>query len=201
MIKVENQNYLEQLIKNFSQLPSIGPRSARRLVLNLINNKEDLMHKLINSLQLVKDNIKNCQKCANLTVNEICEICVNPKRDHNVICIVENVADLWALEKSQVFTGIYHILGGTLSAMSGVGPDDLNIDKLLKRIDCEQISEVIIATNATMEGQTTAHYLAQILKNYEIKISKLANGIPIGSEIDYLDQGTIGIAFNLRTKF
>ena len=198
---MENQNYLEQLIKNFSQLPSIGPRSAKRLVLNLINNKEDLMHKLINNLQAVKDHVKKCQKCGNLTVNDLCEICVNPKRDANVICIIENVADLWALEKSQVFNGTYHILGGALSAISGVGPEDLNINKLLQRIDDEKITEIIIATNATLEGQTTAHYLAQILKNYDVKTSKLANGIPIGSEIDYLDQGTIGIAFNLRTKF
>lgn len=161
---------------------------------------------LTESLKSVKENVKNCQTCGNLDVNDICEICQNPKRDDSLICIVEEVSDLWAVEKAQIFNGKYHILGGTLSAMAGVGPEDLNLSSLTNRLKYDiaqdkKIKEIIIATNPTIDGQTTAYYLLELLKEFDIKLSKLAHGIPIGGELDYLDEGTLDIALKTRSDF
>lgn len=196
------ENDLSNLIKILSKLPSLGPRSARRMALHLINNKENIMLPLIKSLGLVVENIKNCEICGNLDVTPICEICSDSKRDGSVICVVEEVSDLWAIEKAKIFPGKFHVLGGVLSALSGKGPDDLNIDALLSRLENNsQIKEIIIATNPTIDGQTTTYYLLEILKDFDLKLSKLAHGIPIGGELDYLDEGTIDIALKFRSEF
>ncbi len=196
------ENDLNNLIKILSKLPSLGPRSARRMALYLINNKENVMIPLMESINLVIQNIKNCQSCGNLDVTQICAICSDSKRDNSIICLVEEVSDLWAIEKAQIFNGKYHVLGGTLSAMSGIGPDDLNINSLLLNIkNNDKIKEIIIATNPTIDGQTTTYYLLEILKDFNLKISKLAHGIPIGGELDYLDEGTLDIALKSRSNF
>ncbi len=196
---------LQNLIKLFAKLPSLGQRSARRIVLHLLNNKDNAMLPLINSLQETLKTTKHCQICGNLDSFEICTICKNQSRDNNLICVVEEVSDLWAIEKSGIFNGKYHILGGVLSAINGKGPADLNIEQLINRIKNAQPDgkpkEIILATNSTMEGQTTAYYLVELLKEFNIKISKLTAGIPIGSELDYLDEGTLGIAFKTRGLF
>lgn len=196
----ENSN-LETLIKLFSKLPSLGPRSARRIVLHLLNNKDNAMLPLINSLKATLETIKHCQICGNLDSAEICNVCTNKNRDDNLICVVEEVSDVWAIEKGGIFNGKYHVLGGVLSAINGKGPADLNIEKLISRIKQNQPKEIILATNSTIEGQTTAYYLLEILKEFDLKISKLASGIPIGSELDYLDEGTLSIAFKTRGNF
>ena len=198
---MNNQNHLEYLIKLFSRLPSLGPRSARRIVLHLVNNQNNLMNPLIEAMDLVIKNIKHCKSCGNLDSNDICSICTDSKRDDSLICVVEEIADLWAIEKSAVFRGKYHVLGGVLSAINGKGPEDLNLNNLLNKVQNQQVNEIILATNPTIDGQTTAYYLAELLKEYNIKISKLANGIPIGSELDYLDEGTLNIAFKSRNDF
>jgi recombination protein RecR len=198
---MHKENDLDSLIKLFSKLPSLGPRSARRIVLHLINNRQNIMFPLMESMKMAKENIKNCEVCGNLDSKNICGICANPNRSNGLLCVVEEVSDLWAMEKGGIFSGKYHILGGVLSAINGKGPEDLNIDKLISRIKDENIEEVILATNSTIEGQTTAYYLSETLKEFGIKISKLAHGIPIGSELDYLDEGTLSIAFKLRSNF
>lgn len=194
-------NDLQNLIKLISKLPSLGQRSARKIALDLLENKDSKMLPLIESLKLTLQNTKHCQICGNLDSSEICGICSNASRDDNVICIIPDVADLWTIEKSAVFNGKYHILGGILSAINGVGPADLNIEKLIQRIKKNPPKEVILAINSTMDGQTTSYYLQDLLKEFEIKISKLTSGIPIGSELDYLDEGTLGIAFKTRGEF
>ncbi|MCE3255623.1 MAG: recR [Rickettsiaceae bacterium] len=196
----ENSN-LETLIKLFSKLPSLGPRSARRIVLHLLDNQDKVMAPLIFCLKDTKETIKHCQICGNLDSFEICSICSNKSRDESLICVVEEVSDLWAIEKSGVFKGKYHILGGVLSAINGKGPGDLNIATLVDRIKKTAPKEIILATNSTMEGQTTAFYLLELLKEFDVKISKLTSGIPIGSELDYLDEGTLGVAFKTRGGF
>ena len=196
------ENHLTNLIKILSKLPSLGPRSSRRMALHLINNKENIMIPLMKSMNLVVENIKNCQICGNLDVTQICEICDNPKRDEDLICVVEEVSDLWAIEKAKIFNGKYHVLGGVLSALTGKGPDDLNINSLVSRLKSNSsVKEVIIATNPTMDGQTTTYYLLEILKDFDLKLSKLAHGIPIGAELDYLDEGTLDIAIKFRSEF
>lgn len=197
----KENNDLENLIKLFSKLPTLGPRSARRIVLQLLTNKDQIMVPLISSLQLVLKNIQHCQICGNLDSAEICKICADPKRDNNVICVVEDVSDLWAIERGGHFNGKYHILGGVLSAINGKGPEDLNIESLVSRIKNIVPQEIILATNSTLDGQTTAYYLVEILKEFNLKISKLTSGIPVGSELDYLDEGTLGIAFKTRGSF
>jgi len=197
----QENNHLENLIKLFSKLPSLGPRSARRIVLHLLNNKDSAMYPLIDSLKSTAQNIRQCEICGNLDSSQICKICSNKNRDDNLICVVEEVSDLWAIEKSGVFAGKYHILGGVLSAINGKGPNDLNIENLLARVKENKPREIILATNSTMEGQTTAYYIVELLKEFEVKISKLTAGIPIGSELDYLDEGTLGVAFKTRGSF
>lgn len=195
------KSLIENLSKIISKLPGLGPRVAKRIILNLANNKEKSLLPLIENLQNLFDKIHNCEICGNLDEGRICKICSNPNRDEKIICIVEEVADLWAIERAENYKGLYHILGGNLSAISGKTVEDLNLDKLYARVKNESVKEVIIATSATLDGQTTAHFIAENLKDYNIMISRLAYGIPVGSELDYLDEGTISIAFKTRSEF
>lgn len=196
-----NNNELDHLINILGKIPGLGPRSARRAALELIKKKDALMRPLASALSTVAENVHPCSNCGNLDIEDPCHICEGSKRDHSIICVIEDVADLWALERSGSFRGLYHVIGGTLSALDGVGPDDLNIRTLLQRAENPQLKEIIIATNATVDGQTTAHYLAEQLKNFNIIISRLAHGVPIGGELDYLDDGTLITALNSRRPF
>jgi recombination protein RecR len=195
------QNLIETISRSLSKLPGMGPRIAKRIVLHLAANKEKNLLPLIENLKQLNEKIHSCKTCGNLDEGEVCGICLNQNRDKSVLCIVEEVADLWAIERAKNYRGTYHVLGGNLSAISGKTVEDLNIDALQKRLKSGGISEVIIATSATIDGQTTAHFLAEILKDYEVKITRLAHGIPVGSELDYLDEGTISIAFKSRAEF
>lgn len=193
------ENDLEKLIKQFSRLPGLGPRSARRLVLHLVKNKNKTMLPLINSLNDVHNNISHCNICNNLDINNPCEICSDESRDKSQICVVEEIGDLWSIEKGEIYHGTYHVLGGTLSAIDGIGPDQLAINSLIKRITDSEILEIILANNSTVAGKTTAYYIIERLKEFNnIKISRLAYGIPIGSEIDYLDEYTLSAALEAR---
>src|SRR5690349_7179769 len=187
---------LDALIRLLAKLPGLGPRSARRAALQLIKRRESLLEPLAAALAKAAETIRTCSVCGNLDTTEPCAVCRDPERDAAAICVVEDVADLWALERTSAFRGRYHVLGGTLSALDGVGPEDLNIDRLLARLRPGQ--ELILALNATVEGQTTAHYLADRLSGREIKISRLAQGVPIGGELDYLDDGTLTAALRAR---
>ena len=195
-----SEQYLEKLIKKISKLPGLGPRSSRRVVLHLLKDKEKLLLPLIEDLSTVANNIKTCIECSNLDENEICQICKDSSRNQNLLCVVETVADLWALERSNVYDGKYHILGGVLSAIDGVNPEQLNIASLEKRLENKSITEIIIAISATLDGQTTAHYLAEILSKFNINITRLAHGLPVGGELDFLDDGTIAQALKARNK-
>ena len=197
-----NNKIITDLIKIFSKLPSLGPRSAKRIVLHLLNNKENIMQPLISAMQDGYDKIKKCPICGNLTTENICEICSDTTRNNEILCIVENVADLWAIESTMIYKGQYHILGGNLSASEGRGPEDLNMESLIEKLkNNKNIKEVIIATNPTIEGQTTAFYIADLLKDFNIKITKPAYGIPLGSEFNYLDESTLDIAFKDKKEF
>ena len=189
---------IKNLIKLMSKIPGLGPRSARRSVLNLIKNPEKLMLPLANSLIQVSESIRLCSICGNIDDDIICGICKDEKRDKNIICVVEDIADLWALERSSNYKGRYHILGGVLSAIDGIKPEDLRIKDLLENIKINNIKEVILATSATLAGQTTSFYIADLLEGKGIIISRLAQGIPMGGELDYLDDGTIGAALDSR---
>lgn len=199
-----SENSIDSLSKIISKLPGMGPRIAKRIVLNLVNNKEKTLLPLIHNLQNIHDKVKNCAVCNNIDEGEICNICKNETRNKSIICVVENVADLWAIERSENYNGIYHVLNGNLSAMSGKSIEDIDIAGLLKRVRENPkniIKEVIIATSATIDGQTTAHFLVETLKEFNLKVTRLAYGIPVGSELDYLDDGTISIAFKTRSEF
>jgi recombination protein RecR len=189
---------IKNLIKLMSKIPGLGPRSARRSVLNLIKNPEKLMLPLANSLIQVSESIRLCSICGNIDDDIICGICKDEKRDKNIICVVEDIADLWALERSSNYKGRYHVLGGVLSAIDGIKPEDLRIKDLLENIKINNIKEVILATSATLAGQTTSFYITDLLEGKDIIISRLAQGIPIGGELDYLDDGTIGAALDSR---
>lgn len=199
------KNLIENLSKIISKLPGLGPRIAKRIVLNLANNKEKTLLPLIENLQALNDKIHNCEICGNLDEGAICKICSNINRDENLICIVEEVADLWAIERAENYRGRYHILGGNLSAISGKTIEDLNLNRLFSRLEKKQdqatTKEIIIATSATIDGQTTAHFLAESLKDFNVRVTRLTHGIPVGSELDYLDEGTIAIAFKTRSEF
>ena len=195
-----SEQYLEKLIKKVSKLPGLGPRSSRRVVLHLLKDKEKLLLPLIEDLTTVANNIRSGMECGNLDENEICQICKDTSRNQNLLCVVETVADLWALERSNVYNGKYHILGGVLSAIDGVNPEQLNIASLEKRLENKSITEIIIAISATLDGQTTAHYLAEILNKFNISITRLAHGLPVGGELDFLDDGTIAQALKARNK-
>ena len=190
--------YIANLIKLMAKIPGLGPRSARRSVLNLIKNPEKLMLPLAKSLIEVSENIQLCTICGNIDSDSICGICKDDERDKNTICVVEDISDLWALERSNNYKGCYHILGGVLSAIDGINPEDLRIQELLDNIKINNIKEVILATSATLAGQTTCFYITDLLEDKDITISKLAQGIPMGGELDYLDDGTIGAALDSR---
>ena len=189
---------IEKLIKLVSKLPALGTRSARRIVLQLIKKKESLFLPLIDAMQNVADNIKVCDICGNFDTSSPCSICKSETRDSTTICVVQDVADLWAMERVSFFKGKYHVLGGVLSALDGVVPEDLNIDSLIRRISSEGVKEVILALPATVDGQITSHYLVSRLKEYNLKVTTLAQGIPMGAELDYMDEGTIQLALNSR---
>ena len=189
---------IEQLISLLAKLPGLGPRSARRAALNLIKRKETLMQPLAKAMAATAEQIKTCSVCGNLDTRDPCKLCNDPRRDPSIICVVEDVADLWALERTVAFRGHYHVLGGTLSALDGVSPDDLRIPQLVERANVGGIKEVILATNVTVDGQTTAHYIADRLEEKGIAVSGLAHGVPVGGELDYLDDGTISAALKAR---
>lgn len=180
-----------------AKLPGLGPRSARRAVLHLIRKRALLLTPLADSLQTVAATARECLNCGNVGTSDICDICDSEKRANGILCVVEDVSDLWAMERSGVFKGRYHVLGGTLSALDAIGPDELRIPRLVDRVTSEHISEVILALNATIDGQTTAHYIADLLEN-RVTLTSLAQGVPIGGELDYLDDGTITAAMNAR---
>lgn len=192
---------IEELIRLFSKLPGLGPRSARRLVLQLMRNKEAAMQPLANALTRAMENVRACTACGNLDSNDPCHICADTRRDVTQICVVEDVADLWAIERCHLYKGQYHVLGGTLSAIDDRGPAQLNIEPLIVRAAKEEVTEIILATNATLEGQTTAHYLTSRLEGCNVQLSRLAQGIPLGGELDYLDDGTLGAALKARLPF
>ncbi|MGC0223322.1 recombination mediator RecR [Pseudooceanicola nitratireducens] len=188
---------IEALIEMMARLPGLGPRSARRAVLQMIRKKELMLIPLADLMHHVGASVRDCVECGNIGSSAICDICANEKRATGEICVVEDVADLWALERSGVFRGRYHVLGGTLSALDAVGPDELRIPKLIQRVQDEAVSEVILALNATVDGQTTAHYIADQLEG-RVRLTSLAQGVPIGGELDYLDDGTITAALRAR---
>ena len=189
---------IERLIQLLARLPGLGPRSARRAALQLIKRKETLMLPLADALTVAAESVLTCSVCGNLDTQDPCAVCADARRDEQLICVVEEVADLWALERAGVFRGRYHVLGGTLSALDGVGPGDLNIDGLVRRVTGSKVTEVIVATNATVEGQTTAHYLTDRLAESGVLVSRLAHGVPVGGELDYLDDGTLNAALKAR---
>jgi len=189
---------LDQLMKHLAKLPGLGPRSARRMVLHLLKRRDSAMLPLIEAMTRAAQDVKGCSTCGNLGGCDPCEICRDVGRDRRVICVVEDVADLWALERSHAFRGQYHVLGGTLSALEGVRPADLRIDKLLERIEINETREIILALNATVEGQATAHYVAERLLSTGVAVSRLAHGLPVGGELDYLDDGTLAAAMQAR---
>lgn len=192
---------IEALIDLMARLPGLGPRSARRAVLVLLKKRGQLMAPLAQSMAEVALQAKDCQICGNIGTSDICAICADPRRATGELCVVEDVADLWAMERGQAFRGRYHVLGGTLSALDAVGPEELRIPRLVARVDEESVREVILALNATVDGQTTAHYIADTLATSGAQVTSLAQGVPIGGELDYLDDGTIGAALKARRRF
>lgn len=192
---------IEALIQLLARLPGLGPRSARRAALHLIKKREGLMVPLAGALERVADAIKICSNCGNFDSSDPCSICTDSRRDAGLIIVVEDVADLWALERAGALMGHYHILGGTLSPLDGIGPEDLEIARLVERAHARHVREVILAVNATVEGQTTAHYITDQLVDCGVKITRLAHGVPVGGELDYLDEGTLAQALTARTDF
>jgi len=191
---------IEALIATMARLPGLGPRSARRIVLHLIRRRTGQMAQLASLMTEVSETARECTICGNITQAEICQICADPARATGEICVVTEVADLWAMERGRAFRGRYHVLGGNLSALDEIGPDDLRIPQLIARIGAENVSEVILALSATVEGQTTAHYIAEALEGSNVTVTGLAQGVPIGGELDYLDDGTITAALRARRR-
>jgi recombination protein RecR len=189
---------IDILILLLAKLPGLGPRSARRAALYLVKRRESLMQPLVKALADTAENVGACSDCGNLDVHDPCAICFDARRVRSVICVVEDVADLWALERTAAFKGRYHVLGGTLSALDGVGPDDLSIPRLVARAEASEIEEIILAVSATVDGQTTAHYIADALSGCGVTISGLAHGVPVGGELDHLDEGTLSAALKAR---
>jgi len=189
---------IERLVQLLSRLPGLGPRSARRAALALIKKKESLLQPLAAALEEAGRTIKSCSTCGNLDTADPCAVCADPRRDGSVICVVEDVADLWALERAAVFRGRYHVLGGTLSALDGRGPDQINLGSLVERVKAGGVNEVVLGLNATVEGQTTAHYVTDLIAPLGVSVTRLAHGVPVGGELDYLDEGTLAAAFAAR---
>ena len=191
---------ITELIKLISKLPGLGPRSARRAALHLIKKKDQLMAPLAEALTEAVEKIVECSTCGNVDTSNPCALCTDERREQNLICVVENVGDLWALERAEVIKGQYHVLGGTLSPLDGIGPEDLSIGKLIERASDEKVTEVLLALNATVEGQSTAHYITEQLEPCKVKTSRLAHGVPVGGELDYLDEGTLAAAIKARKE-
>jgi recombination protein RecR len=192
---------IERLIQVLAKLPGLGPRSARRAALHLIKNRDKLLVPLTSALEEVLDKVTVCSECGNVDTSDPCTLCRDPRRDRSQICVVEEVGDLWALERAGAWSGLYHVLGGTLSAVEGVRPEDLSIARLVERAGHDGVKEVVLAVNATVEGQTTAHYIIDRLKDLNIATSRLAHGVPVGGELDYLDEGTLTQAMRARRPF
>ena len=192
---------IERLIQLLAKLPGLGPRSARRAALHLIRKREELLGPLANAMQVAKERILTCTACGNVDTSDPCTVCADPRRDPGMLVVVETVADLWALERAAALRARYHVLGGTLSPLDGVGPKDINLDSLVSRVAEGGVTEIILAVNATVDGQTTAHYITDILSHLNVKITRLAHGVPVGGELDYLDEGTLSAAIRQRTDF
>ncbi len=191
---------IERLIQYLAKLPGLGPRSARRAALHLIKRREALLEPLTTAMRAAGDAIRVCSRCGTIDTADPCAICTDPRRDASIICVVEDVADLWALDRTGSFKGRYHVLGGTLSALDGRGPEDLNVQALVARAAAPEVVEVILATSATVEGQTTAHYVTDRLAECGVTVSRLAHGVPVGGELDYLDDGTLSTALMARRR-
>ena len=189
---------IETLSSALARLPGLGPRSARRAVLWLIKRRETALVQLLDALAAVRAGLVECSNCGNVDTTNPCAICADPRRDARSLCVVEDVADLWALDRARLFLGKYHVLGGRLSALEGVRPEDLTIARLLERVEAGGIDEVVLAMNATLEGQTTAHYIAERLEAMPVRVTQLAHGLPVGGELDYLDEGTLAQALRAR---
>lgn len=189
---------IEALSAALARLPGLGPRSARRAVLWLVKHRESALPALLEALAGVAETLVECRTCGNVDTRDPCGICADPRRDARSLCVVEEVSDVWALDRARLFPGRYHVLGGRLSALDGIGPEDLNIASLLARVEAGGIDEVVLAMNATLEGQTTAHYLAERLEASAVRVTQLAHGLPVGGELDYLDEGTLAQALRAR---
>ena len=192
---------IERLIQLLARLPGLGPRSARRAALFLIKKREQIMAPLASALQTALEKIQICSVCGNIDTRSPCTICIDPRREPSIMVVVADVADLWALERAHAVNARYHVLGGTLSPLDGIGPQDLTIDALIKRAHDPAVTEIILALNATVDGQTTAHYITDLLHDANVKVTRLAHGVPVGGELDYLDEGTLAAAIRQRTAF
>ena len=192
---------IERLIQLLARLPGLGPRSARRAALHLIRKREHLLGPLAEAMQSAHERVLTCQACGNVDTRSPCSLCADERRDASLLVVVESVGDLWALERAGATRGRYHVLGGSLSPLDGVGPDDLNLASLVARVGAGGVAEVILAVNATVDGQTTAHYIIDLLAPFAVKVSRLAHGVPVGGELDYLDDGTLAAAMRQRTPF
>lgn len=189
---------IDALTQALARLPGLGPRSARRAVLHLLKKRETAFGPLLDALNAVDETLATCGICGNIDTTNPCAICADPRRDARALCVVEEVADLWALDRSRLFPGRFHVLGGRLSALEGIRPEDLSIDSLVRRIEAGGIDEVVLAMNATLEGQTTAHYIADRIERFPVRVTQLAHGLPVGGELDYLDEGTLAQALRAR---
>ncbi len=192
---------IERLIQLLARMPGLGPRSARRAALHLIRKREELLGPLADAMHTVRDRIVSCSACGNVDTRNPCTICADPRRDQTTIVVVETVSDLWALERAGATRALYHVLGGALSPLDGVGPQDLNIEALTHRLAAGAVEEVILAVNATVDGQTTAHYVTDMIVHFGVRVTRLAHGVPVGGELDYLDEGTLSAALRQRTPF
>ena len=190
---------IERLVQLLARLPGLGPRSARRAVLHLIRKREELLAPLADAMRVAQERIVSCSTCGNIDTSDPCAICADPRRDASILVVVETVADLWALERAGLLNARYHVLGGVLSPLDGVGPDDLTIAALIERAREGVAREIVLAVNATVDGQTTAHYIADLLAPFGVKITRLAHGVPVGGELDYLDEGTLATALARRS--
>jgi recombination protein RecR len=192
---------IERLIQLLARLPGLGPRSARRAALHLIKKREQLMAPLSSAMQTAMEKITICRTCGNIDTQNPCTVCTDPRRDASVIVVVADVADMWALERAHAINARYHVLGGTLSPLDGIGPQDLTIDALVTRAHAPEVKEIILALNATVDGQTTAHYITDLLGGAGVSVTRLAHGVPVGGELDYLDEGTLSAAIRQRLPF
>jgi recombination protein RecR len=192
---------IERLVQILARLPGLGPRSARRAALALLKKREALMRPLAAAIEDAADKVRACAQCGNLDTQDPCSVCRDHARDAGLVCVVEDVADLWALERAGIFKGRYHVLGGVLSALAGVGPEDLNVASLVEKARSGGLREIVLATSATVDGQTTAHYVMERLKGSGVTVTRLAHGVPVGGELDYLDEGTLAAALKARRPF